>query len=296
MAPHLLFPLFSSVVFVLAMLFVKQGIQRGASPWTGTFYGNLWLALIWAAIAVARNELVPSAAWTDAAIIGLLFFLGQLFTYLAFKYGDVSVATPIFGVKVLMVAVLTSIQSGTRVAGIIWLAGALATVGIMLIQSSGGHLEITPRRRNITILLAMTAAFCLSLFDVCLQSWAAAWTSYAFLPVMFGCAAVLSLTFLPAVDSISRLHELKATWWMLAGTVLMALQAMSMCFSLAEFQDAPRINIVYALRGLWGVVLAWMLSRVLKTSESRLARIVMLKRLLGAGLLTAAVVIAIQKQ
>ena len=106
---------------------------------------------------------------------------------------------------------------------------------------------------------------------------------------MFGVAGILSVVFLPKVDGPKRLRELKATKWMLGGTLLMAIQAMSMCFALAEFGDAPRVNIVYALRGLWSVMLAWLLARTLGTNEATLSRTVMLRRLAGALMLTAAV-------
>ncbi len=292
---HLLFPLFSSVVFVLGMMLAKQGISRGATPWTGVFFGNLWLALFWAVVAIVRGEIVPITAWGDAAIIGVLFVLGQLFTYLAFQFGDVSVATPIFGVKVLMVATLTSLMAKTNVPAAIWIAGTMASVGIILVQWSGsaGQTAEHSRRRGLTIILALSAAFSLSLFDVCLQKWAMKWNSYAFLPVMFGTAGILSLVFLPVVTSPRQLVKLKAFNWMLGGTLLMALQALSMCFSLAEFGDAPRINIVYALRGLWGVILAWLLASTLKTNEASVGRPVMIRRLCGATLLTAAVLLAI---
>ncbi len=270
----------------------KQAIERGASPWTGTFYGNLWLALVWVTIAFLRGEVIPVSAWWLAGVVGLLFVLGQLFTYLAYQFGDVSVATPVFGVKVLMVAVLTSTLAQTPVAGVIWAAGAMATAGVILIQWSPGSSQSDRRKQVITILMALTAAFSLSLFDVGLQTWAAEFSGYSYLPVTFGAAGILSLAFLPKTDSFSRLREIKATKWMLAGTFLMASQATGICFSLAHFGDAPRINIVYALRGLWGVVLAWLLARKLRTSEATVGRSVMLRRLVGSVLLTAAVLLA----
>jgi drug/metabolite transporter (DMT)-like permease len=292
---YLLFPLFSSVVFVLGMMLAKQAIDRGISPWTGTFLANVWLALFWAGVAIVRGEIIPVEAWGDAALIGLLFVLGQLFTFLAFQFGDVSVATPVFGVKVLMVAALTSLMAGIKVPVNVWAAGAMACVGIILIQWSGGRAPTnTPTsRRGLTVILALGAAFCLSWFDVSLQEWVGSWNSFAFLPVMFGAAGVLSLVFLSKVDGPRRMRELKATRWMLGGTLLMAIQATSMCFALAEFGDAPRVNIVYALRGLWGVIFAWLLSRTLGTNEATLSRAVMLRRLAGALMLTAAVFTAI---
>ena len=278
----------------------KQAISKGASPWTGTFYGNLWLGLIWGAIALYRGEIVPREAWTDAGIIGLCFVFGQMFTYLAYQYGDVSVATPIFGLKVLLVAVLASLLGGQSISGVVWIAGALACAGVILIQWSGKSAndstsaDASPARIGLTIVLALSAGFSLSLFDVFLGKWATGrWNSLAFLPAMFGSAAVLSIVFLPWVDRFRHLDELGAKWWMLGGTLLMASQAMSMCYTLSTFGDVARTNIVYSLRGMWGVIFAWLLARILKSNEASVPRATMIRRLTGAGLLTAAVILAI---
>jgi len=126
---HLLFPLFSSFTFVIRMMFARKAISRGASAWTGTFYGNLWLGLSWLLVGVCRWDVIPVAEWWRAVIVGLLFFLGQLFTFTAFHYGDVSVATPIFGVKILFVAVLSSLMAGQSISPTIWVAAFVATGG-----------------------------------------------------------------------------------------------------------------------------------------------------------------------
>lgn len=277
------------------MMLAKRAIDAGASPWTGTFLANIWLALFWALVAIIRGDIVPSAAWPAAATAGALFVLGQLFTYLAFQYGDVSVAAPIFGVKVLIVAVLASLMTDTSIAARVWIAGAFAAAGVLLIQWSNRTRNKSTDRRSpgLTIILALSAAVSLSLFDVCMQMWGPNWNSYAFLPVLFITAALLSIAFLPKVDSPARLRKLKVGRWIVGGTLLMAVQAMSICFSLSTFGDATRINIVYSLRGLWGVIMAWLLARQLQSAEADLPRHVMLQRLAGAALLTAAVFMAI---
>ncbi len=297
---HLLFPLFSSVVFVIGMMMVKRGTSKGVSPWTGTFLGNIWLALIWSVPALVQGKIAPMEVWGQAVVIGSLFVLGQLFTYLAFQYGDVSVATPIFGVKVLIVAVLGAVLAGDVVPVRVWLAAVLATVGVILVQSAGrsagGHGRLTETdRRGRTILMAVAAATSLSLFDVFLQKWGPGWNSREFLPVAFGCTALLSCGLLPWVDRPGRLRQLNAVRWILPGTLLMAIQAVSMSYSLSTYGDATRINIVYALRGLWGVLLAWGLARWFRGGEADLSPRVMLLRLLGAVLLTASVVVALAR-
>jgi len=310
---HLLFPLFSSVCFVFGVMLAKQAFSRGVTPWTGTFLGNFWLAVFWGLVAAVRGRVIPSESWGIAAIIGLMFVLGQVFTYLAFQFGDVSVATPLFGLKVLMVAALSAFGTGVPVSPMVWLAGTLATAGVILIQWSGGKKAAAPdhphaentmgenstaaqpspqSNKMLTVVLALSAAFSLSLFDVCLQKWASDYSGYDFLPVMFGAAGLLSLLLLPFVTWPTEIRRQQAGRWIIAGTVLMALQAMSMCYSLAEFGDAPRINIVYALRGLWGVLLAWAFAQRLQTGEASAGRTTMLRRLAGATLLTTSVLLA----
>lgn len=272
----------------------KQAIVRGASPWTGTFWGNQWLAIFWVGVAVIRGSIVDSDMWLPAAVIGAMFVLGQLLTYLAFQVGDVSVATPVFGIKVLVVASLQSLFSGELIPAQIWIAGAMAAAGVVLIQwVDQSATKLDRRKTMLSLVVAGLAAITLSLFDVTLQAWGHGANTYDFMPVMFGFVGIFSLVLLPKVDAISHLKATGSFRWMLLATILMAMQAFSMCFSLAEFGDAARINIVYALRGLWGVALAWALAKRLKTDEAHLPRIVMIRRLAGAALLTGAVLIAI---
>lgn len=296
---HLLFPLFSSVAFVVGITLAKQAIGKGASPWTAVFLGNVWLAIFCSSSAAVRGEIAPAGAWGDAAIVGSLFVIGQILTYLAFQRGDVSVATPVLGLKVLIVALLTSVIAGDSVSGQVWFAAALASVGIGLVQASGGNTEA--RNRWLTIGLASLAAFALSTFDVQLGMARKGWNTEAlgeyksseFLPAVFLSALVISFGLLPWVDGFKRLKQLKALPWMLAGTAIMGLQSLSISYGLATYGDAARMNIVYSLRGLWGVVLAWMLAGWLNTNEGSLPRRVMLMRLLGAIVLVTAVIVAL---
>ena len=291
---HLLLPLFSSVTFVFGMMFARKAIIRGASAWTGTFYGNLCLGFIWLLVGVCRWEIIPVDEWWRAVIVGLLFFLGQCFTYMAFHYGDVSVATPIFGVKILFVAVLSSLLTGQSISTTVWIAAFVATVGIILVQygSGAGH-RSEKKRILLTVVTALSAASCMSLFDVCLQRWGVISGALKFLPVMFVSASLFSCVLIPWVDRVPQLKSIHALQPMVLSTVLMPLQAMGMTIALSQFGDATRVNIVYALRGLWAIVFAWALAGSFEGGERYASRSVMLRRATGALLLTLAVVASI---
>jgi hypothetical protein len=99
--------------------------------------------------------------------------------------------------------------------------------------------------------------------------------------------------FLPKCDSLYRLQQLGVLLPLLCGTVVMALQSMSMAYVLNHFGDATRINIIYALRGLWAVLFAWWLARRFAGAEAQLSRSIMLVRLAGAVLLMLSILIAL---
>ncbi|MFO0818222.1 MAG: hypothetical protein U1A77_09795 [Pirellulales bacterium] len=292
----LLFPLFSSVVFVLGMMLGKRAITAGASPWTSTFLSNFWLAIAWVAIGVSQGTVLPVEAWWQAALVGLAFVCGQMFNFLAFQHGDVSVATPVFGVKVIVVALILAVVSDESISGRIWFGAALAALGVGVMQSgarSSSQGPLTLWRAFATVLLALLSATSLSLFDVGLQTWGRKWGAATFLPAVFIASGLFSCGFLPWCDRPSRLRYLGVLGPMVACTVLIAVQAMSMSYSLGQFGDATRINIVYALRGLWAVGLSWLLAHSLGTNEAHLSPRVMLLRLVGAALVTTAVVVAL---
>lgn len=288
---HLLLPLFSSITFVFGMMFARKAIGRGANAWTGTFYGNLWLGVIWLVVGIFRWEVMPVGEWWKAIVISVLFFAGQSFTYVAFRYGDVSVATPVFGVKILFVAGLTAILTGQRIPGTVWIAAVVATLGIILVQSGGGSGHRAEKRNILlSILLALAAASCMSLFDVSLQHWGVPAGALNLLPVMFVSAALISCVLLPRVDSPQSLVTVSALRPMVFATVLMPLQSMGMSIALSQFGDATRVNIVYSLRGLWAIAFAWLLARFFEGGEMHAGRSVMLCRATGAVLLTGAVI------
>src|SRR5262245_29651583 len=122
---HLGFPLLSSILFVIGAMFAKQASALGASSTTGTVLTNFCLALCWLTVGLVRVEALPPAEWGPPALVAAAFVGGQLCTYLALHYGDVSLATPVFGVKIILVALLTSLLAERAIELRIWIAAIL---------------------------------------------------------------------------------------------------------------------------------------------------------------------------
>ncbi|SFI87478.1 EamA family transporter [Planctomicrobium piriforme] len=292
---HLLLPLLASLLFVVGALFGKASSVRGASPYTNTFAANFCLALFWTAFGFARSGFLPPAAWAPAAAIACAFVVGQLCTYLAFQNGDVSLATPIFGVKIILVAVLVSLLAEEAIPTRIWIAAILASIGVAVVQMNPGQSKLanfSARRTALTVVLALLAATSYSLFDVGLQYCGRKYGGEAFLATMFVWMGLISCGLLPWTDSLTRLRQIKAVTPLLMTALLIAGQAVLICYALGQYGDATRVNIIYALRGLWSVLLAWILNRMAVNPEGRHSARTMLFRLTGAAILLACVIIS----
>ena len=101
-----------------------------------------------------------------------------------------------------------------------------------------------------------------------------------------------SVAMLPWVSWSNLRHE-HVVRPLLSGCVLIAMQAICIVAAVAIFGDAARVNVVYALRGLWGVLLAWIVARIWGGAERDHPRNVMLTRAAGAIVLTFAVILVI---
>lgn len=330
---HLLLPLLASLLFVCGLLFIKRASSHGVGPWTVTFIANYWAASIFSLLWFLGGDTQPLSQLWQPAVVASLYILGQIFTFGAIEHGDVSVATPVFGVKVIVVAFLLSALYGQPLSIVVWIAVLLSGIGIMLVQwtprrtSTRSNLETSdsespnlkrldaseadsnqtsPNDTNsrdadekplqtgnllLTIVLAMLASVSFGTFDVIVQDFAQDW-GVRLVPVSYWIVALLSLGFLPFVD-LKHLKSGAARAPLLAGTLLIALQAMCIVSTVSIFGDAARVNVMYTMRGMWGVLLAWLVAVTWGGSEASLPRSVMLMRVLGASFLTSAVILVV---
>ena len=286
---HLFLPLTSSVLVVMGLLCIQRAQKAGVSTWTTLILVCWSSACVFPALTLLGGEMQPAAMLWQPAIIGLLFLAGQLFTFFAVARGDVSVAAPVLGVKVLIVPAASSIVVGEAVAPRVWIAAAIAVLGVGFVQARDATVERSLILASVGY--ALLAACSMTLFDLLIQRWAPAWGAGYFLPIAFAFTAVFSLVFLPLADRPADLNGKGVTPFLAWGGLLMAIQAIGMTVTLGLFGDATRVNIVYSLRGLWGVVLTWLLAR--STGTAVASNRTMALRLIGAGLIGVAVVISV---
>jgi drug/metabolite transporter (DMT)-like permease len=186
-----------------------------------------------------------------------------------------------------MVAALAYFMSGDRITTELWIAAGLATVAVALLGTSGGR--ASHGRVGFTAVCSVAAAASLALFDVLVQTWSPAWGVGRFMPLMILFAAVFSLLLIPRFEAPLREIDRSAWRWIVAGGGLIALQSVIFTSTIAVWGDAAIANVVYSSRGLWSVILIWLLGHWFSEAERKLGTRILTIRLVGAALLSTAI-------
>jgi drug/metabolite transporter (DMT)-like permease len=289
---YLLLPFSASLLYVVGALFLKEASSRGVGLFRLTAFTNLFFGIVFAALWVLGGRLREPAAWVQPAATAALFLLGQVFAIVALQRGDVSVATPVMGLKVVLVALFVTLIVGERVPPAIWIAAALSSAGIVFLSRGGGSTPGSGRTAPALIFGGLAAA-AFALFDVLVQKWAPAWGAGRFLPIMMGFVALYSALPLPLQRDDLGVAPLGSWRPLLLAGFCLAVQGAMLISSLALYARATTINVVYSARGLWSVLAVWVVGHWFGNRERELGAAVLRTRLLGAALLLAAIVLVV---
>lgn len=287
---YLLFPLTAGLGYAVAALMLKRSMAYGVGPWRVTFFSNWGMAIAAMPLLLLPVEGIGEVVWHLPVWGAITFFLGQIFTFLALFRGDVSLATPLMGSKIVFVALLTVLLVEQPVPLAWWIAAGLATAALFLL---GGGRNPMKARLWPTIPYALLSALLFALTDIIVQEWAPTWSFTRFMPAMFGLVAIYSFAFLPFFKK-GTFSVAPGGWgWLGAGCVLLGVQALLMAYALAAFGNATALNVAYSSRGIWSVGLIWIVGHWFANEERNMGRGIMARRLVGAALLSVAVILII---
>ncbi|NJK92795.1 MAG: DMT family transporter [Blastochloris sp.] len=286
---YLFLPLASAVLYAFSAIAIKRSIDLGMGPWRMTFLSNLFMLAIFGSTWFWHEGSAWPETWWPPVLSGFLFFVGQIFTFLSLTRGDVSIATPVLGTKVILVAVFLWVLLGERVAASVWVAAVLATLGIALLQwgSPVQHRDRTGR----TVLLAFCSAAAFALGDIVVQRWCPVLGFGWFMPISSSVTMLLSFFLIPYFNGPLWKWPEGSVAFIWLGLGLLALQALGMAVSIGIYGDAAGTNIVYASRGLWTVLLIWWVGHWFANQEREQGAGTMVTRLLGAVFIMSAVIL-----
>lgn len=283
---HFLLPLAAAVGYAVAALMLKRAMAFGVGPWRLCFFSNWAIALVALPLLLVPVEAVEGIVWHLPIWTALTFFGGQVFTFLALFRGDVSVATPLMGTKVIFVALITVLFLGDSISLAWWIGAFLATAALGLL---GGGKNTLQGKLWPTIPYALTSALLFALTDVLVQQWGPGWGAPRFLPAMFFLVGVYSFAFLPFFRN-PLFSVTPGGWrWLGWGGLILGCQGVLMGYALTVYGQATAMNIIYSSRGVWSILLIILVGEWFTNDERSLGGRVMARRLVGAVMLLVAV-------
>ncbi|HEX8312186.1 MAG TPA: DMT family transporter [Chthoniobacteraceae bacterium] len=285
----ILLSLAAAFIYAVAAIMLKRATAHGIGPWRVTFVTN-WIQ----AIMFAPYWLLGGAPFTPehllhAAICGACFFVGQIFTFLALSRGDVSIATPVLGTKIILVALFTSVLMAEPVTPALWVAAVLTSIATAMLGSTGrGNVSSF----GVSIAYGFAAAVSYALTDVFVQKWARLWGFGHFAPAMFLTVGLLSLGLIPLFGGPLRVLPWR---WLVPGAALLGVQAAALTYAIIVSGSATVTNVLYNSRGIWTVLLVWRLGHWFENRESDHGTKIMRRRLLAALILLTAIILAVRR-
>lgn len=286
-----IFPLLAALLYAFGALVLKRSSDLGVGLWRTTFVANLIVAALFSVLWLLGGPPVEKELLWQPGVIAMCLFIGQLSQFLALEKGDVSVAVPVFGLKVVLVAFLTPFLIGEAVGAKLWIAAFLSVVGITCLNRKDA--DKPPRNLLITFIAGGIGAVAFAVFDVLVQKWGPSWGAGRLLPCIFWINALLSFGLIFRFSAPLSKIPGKAWPWLAGGSALLGVQSITFVSTLAVFGKATNANIVYASRGLLSVVLVWMVGHWFQNAEQHLGPKVMRWRLIGALLMLSAIVLVV---
>ena len=216
-------------------------------------------------------------------LCGVAFFLGQLFTFAAIRYGDVSLQTPVMGTKAMFVVLIALLLGTEPVTPRLF----IAATGAMLAVAMLGFSERLAKGSLFTISLALLSALFFACSDVMVGQFGRAFGSGSFLFIAICTNAALSFGMIPFFKGSLRSISASGMKWSVLSALGMAGQALLLNYTLATYQHVAMTNVLYSSRGLWSVLLAAPAVALLSLSQEQLSRRTRAMRLGGAMLMSA---------
>lgn len=282
-------PLCSALGYTFAAMALKRAMD-GGHPWRVLFIVNLIGAVLFQTWLLHGGGPFTAANITHAVLAGTAFFIGQVFTFVAISRGDISIATPVLGTKVIFVALLVFVTGGEELGWKLWVATFLTTLALALL---GGEWRANRARVVVSVGFAFLASIAFAATDVMQQLWARSFGFGRFGPVMFATVGLLSFTLIPFFSAPLRAMPRPMVVWALGGGTLLTIQAMGIAYCIAVYHEVTVTNVLYNTRGLWSVALVWVVGHWFANAEKQVGGAVMSRRLLGALILLAAVYLSL---
>ncbi len=292
---YLLLPLGSAMMYALSTLFLKRGLKEGARLRQAVHVTNIAVGIVVCPLYFFQKDPVAWHLLWQPVSMSLVFYAAGWMTVWAMRQGDVSLVTPVMGTKVVFVALGAALLLDEQLPMLLIVAVVLTAAGIFVLgipDLAKSHAKFGP-----ATLLAMLSVSMFAACDLMVKQWAIPFGKHAFIAIASNGVGIISildiaLSRLPFRETYPPTTK-ETRFWIWSSAVLIALQAMVVGVVLAATGDATGVNVVYASRGLWAILLVWIVGHHFANHERHDAGKFYIWRVVGAAMLTLAVILAV---
>ncbi|WP_428386216.1 EamA family transporter [Mucisphaera sp.] len=297
---YLVYPLIAAILYALSAWFMKASQRCGLNSAQVTLWAMAATAVSFMAVHYPWLDQPwrEAVAWGPIVALAVMFYLGLAATVVALDRGAVSLATPMLGTKVVLVAVLDAFGAGGLVSSQDWIAAVLSMVGVIILACSGNHGEQGGHEQGLSrdavwigLSVSFVAALSFSAFDVGVKHWSLVHGFGQTVPLAMVVAVGLCLTLPKVTGEPVFVWPPSGRSWLVLGSLLFAAQALILIWSLGVFGDPTGINVVYGTRGVWSVLLVGVLATLTPSVERFGSRRAFVLRLSGSLVISAAIVV-----
>ena len=241
-------------------------------------------ALLW-------PEAMPAVRVYFWSLLGTsgFYLLGQFFLFAAIIHSEPSRVSPLLGLKVFILALISVVFLGQHFDLAKWAAVALTTTAVLLLAHSGKKLE----GRFILLGLLACVSYCLS--DLCIKVLV---DHFLFLGVLRSAVMSTALSYVvcgavgAAVVVVNPRHSTRDTWLYAVPFAVCWFIAMIFLFSCFGLVGVVFGNILQSTRGIISIVLGFVIAHIgFEALEPKPTHRMVVQRMGAALLMTAAVVL-----
>lgn len=327
---HLILGLMAAFIFAVGSMAFKRAFQEGATVNQVFIFNNLLLGVAFLPFGIWNSHPVPWEQSIRPILAGMTFFAGHWMGFMALRAGHVSLVTPLLGTKVMFVVMATTLLFGVPLRWEHLGAAILTVLGVLILSlgdwgfgrarpvTTPSSTEPTPNTKgnppavsDLTrsktaessreskgtrsgllrpLLLAIGCSAAFGLCDALIQEWSPEVGTGHFIWILFATLALASLVLIPFQGRTLWMGSRRLWTWMSLAVIMTACQAILITLAIAWGRDAAGVNVVYSLRGVWGLILVWLVGTWFGNRERQEAGgRALLGRLLGSLLILAAV-------
>lgn len=278
---------FQSVSYLCTKLFIRHHKNDIASLLTVAhiIMGLLSVPLV---LLLKPADMPPFASYCSALLATAGFYLlGQLFLFAALARTEASRVSPLLGLKIIILALISVLFLNQSMTPTRWAAVLLSTAAAFLLSNTGSRLPLSG------IVLILLACLSYSISDINIKALV---DHFAYLGVLKGAMLGTGLTYilcglvaLPVLAFRRRDLNVRTFAWSapFALSWLIAVFFLFSCFALIGVVFG---NIIQSTRGIISIAMGYAIAHMgFERLEPKISRSVYIRRLAAALLMTAAV-------